>query len=376
VGNNPVSIDAADLNGDGFEDLLVANSTDASISVILTMNDSSDDSLYFDASMLYVAAPNQSITCVSAMDWNNNVELDVVVGIDVEDEELKDGYQVMIDVASDSPVLGTLLEIEMYDIDGTLFADPPTCAHGGDNASAWGFVGGTRYGRVLRATPSGTWLTVDELEGNNVVTIEALELDGGDDQLDLMVSSDEAETIYLFHGGTGGGFGELIPVPVSLPVHDVIAIDADDDGDKDIVMTAPTTETPLVLLRNDGYGNGLVGSLEGIAWSKQIINSTNPPNKIASGDLDDKNEEDDWIVGAGGGAGLSGEPTGTLEQSNILLGPQCDADVNGDGEVNVTDLLVVSDQWGQANSPADINDDGIVDVIDLLIVVGNWGQCE
>ena len=193
VGNNPVSIDAADLNGDGFEDLLVANSTDASISVILTMNDSSDDSLYFDASTLYVAAPNQSITCVSAMDWNNNVELDVVVGIDVEDEELKDGYQVMIDVASDSPVLGTLFEIEMYDIieDGiAAVADPPTCAHGGNNASAWGFIGGTRYGRVLRATPSGTWLTVDELEGNNVVTIEALELDanGGDDQLDLMVS--------------------------------------------------------------------------------------------------------------------------------------------------------------------------------------------
>jgi hypothetical protein len=47
-----------------------------------------------------------------------------------------------------------------------------------------------------------------------------------------------------------------------------------------------------------------------------------------------------------------------------------------DGYVNVSDLLVVIDQWGLTNSPADLNFDGIVDVTDLLIVVGNWGPCE
>jgi len=56
--------------------------------------------------------------------------------------------------------------------------------------------------------------------------------------------------------------------------------------------------------------------------------------------------------------------------------PACPADVNGDGYVNVSDLLVVIDQWGLADSPADLNSDGIVDVTDLLIVVGNWGPCE
>jgi len=51
-------------------------------------------------------------------------------------------------------------------------------------------------------------------------------------------------------------------------------------------------------------------------------------------------------------------------------------DVNGDGYVNVTDLLAIIDQWGLTNSPADVNADGIVDVSDLLIVIGNWGECE
>jgi len=51
-------------------------------------------------------------------------------------------------------------------------------------------------------------------------------------------------------------------------------------------------------------------------------------------------------------------------------------DINGDGYVDVSDLLVVIDQWRLTDSPADLNFDGIVDVSDLLIVVGNWGPCE
>jgi hypothetical protein len=51
-------------------------------------------------------------------------------------------------------------------------------------------------------------------------------------------------------------------------------------------------------------------------------------------------------------------------------------DINGDGIVNVSELLAIIDQWGLTNSPADVNQDGIVDVSDLLEVVGNWGPCE
>ena len=53
----------------------------------------------------------------------------------------------------------------------------------------------------------------------------------------------------------------------------------------------------------------------------------------------------------------------------------CVADITGDSIVNVSDLLLVIDQWGNANSPADITGDGIVNVSDLLEVVGNWGEC-
>ena len=53
----------------------------------------------------------------------------------------------------------------------------------------------------------------------------------------------------------------------------------------------------------------------------------------------------------------------------------CPADITGDSDVDVSDLLAVIDQWGLAGSYADINQDGIVDVSDLLEVVGSWGPC-
>lgn len=50
-------------------------------------------------------------------------------------------------------------------------------------------------------------------------------------------------------------------------------------------------------------------------------------------------------------------------------------DVNGDGNVDVADLLLVIAYWGATGSPADVNFDGTVNVTDLLIVIAAWGPC-
>ena len=70
---------------------------------------------------------------------------------------------------------------------------------------------------------------------------------------------------------------------------------------------------------------------------------------------------------------------GTLADKNSNGIPdicECSADITSDGYVNVTDLLVVIDQWGSTDSPADVTQDGIVDVSDVLLIIGNWGPCE
>ena len=55
----------------------------------------------------------------------------------------------------------------------------------------------------------------------------------------------------------------------------------------------------------------------------------------------------------------------------------CPADLDGDGEVAISDLLALFAQWGKnPNSPADLNSDGTVNTTDLLILFANWGLCQ
>jgi hypothetical protein len=59
--------------------------------------------------------------------------------------------------------------------------------------------------------------------------------------------------------------------------------------------------------------------------------------------------------------------------------PPCPADLNGDGAVDVFDLLALLGAWGECNDPgncpADLTRDGSVDVFDLLALLGAWGEC-
>lgn len=44
--------------------------------------------------------------------------------------------------------------------------------------------------------------------------------------------------------------------------------------------------------------------------------------------------------------------------------------------IGVLDLLAVLDEWGcTGNCNADFDGNGDVNIIDLLIVIGNWGPC-
>ena len=55
----------------------------------------------------------------------------------------------------------------------------------------------------------------------------------------------------------------------------------------------------------------------------------------------------------------------------------CGGDVQGDGVVNVEDLLGVISRWGPCIAcDEDLNADGAVDVLDLLTILDGWGQCD
>ena len=56
--------------------------------------------------------------------------------------------------------------------------------------------------------------------------------------------------------------------------------------------------------------------------------------------------------------------------------PPISADVNGDGSVNILDLVSVASQFGNAgtNLAADVSRDGVVNILDLVLVAGTFGD--
>jgi hypothetical protein len=51
---------------------------------------------------------------------------------------------------------------------------------------------------------------------------------------------------------------------------------------------------------------------------------------------------------------------------------------NGDGVVDIIDLLALLAAWGSGTGPCDIapsGGDGVIDITDLLELLGGWGPC-
>jgi hypothetical protein len=55
-------------------------------------------------------------------------------------------------------------------------------------------------------------------------------------------------------------------------------------------------------------------------------------------------------------------------------GDPCPADIDGNGVVDVDDLLTLLANWG-GEGDGDIDGSGVVDVDDLLILLAAWGPC-
>src|SRR5690606_781075 len=76
-----------------------------------------------------------------------------------------------------------------------------------------------------------------------------------------------------------------------------------------------------------------------------------------------------------------GRFTAIYHQNEVMLvydGSATPGDLDGDGSVGVTDLLLLLGTWGRCDDllecAADLDDDGSVGVSDLLLVLANWGD--
>jgi hypothetical protein len=74
--------------------------------------------------------------------------------------------------------------------------------------------------------------------------------------------------------------------------------------------------------------------------------------------------------------GLSQDTNGNGIPDECECITDTDADINGDGSVNVIDLLIIISNWdAEGSSEGDVDGDGIVGIQDLLLLIGAWSDC-
>ncbi|MEE8154340.1 MAG: hypothetical protein V3T53_05210 [Phycisphaerales bacterium] len=78
-----------------------------------------------------------------------------------------------------------------------------------------------------------------------------------------------------------------------------------------------------------------------------------------------------------GGFNCLAQATANLDNVQLLEVPACPGDLNGDGSVGASDLLILLAFWGPCAPVClgDLDGDDIVGASDLLALLANWGPC-
>jgi hypothetical protein len=169
--------------------------------------------------------------------------------------------------------------------------------------------------------------------------------------------------LFRNHDGAFGGAIPLAPAGASSGV-DVALVDADGDGDRDIVSVQRTlgTATQAVLLRVDSNGPDAPLSI-----GDTIDLGVAQPSLVARGNLDGAGGEDVFLVGAGGGGSLtsSGSATPFLGTLQGKFG-----DLDGSGSVDNGDIAICLLDFGPCDGcSSDLDGTGWVDFGDVALIL-------
>lgn len=371
-----------DLNGDGALDMIFGycDSTrvymqEAPVGITFSYPDGLPGQL----------PPGSSVDVRFALDTIGDAKVDpssIRMQVGVEGGDLSD-----VQVSADGKGVwkGTLpavectqrvqFRIEAATTSGITYSDPPTGTN--DAIASLGLdillrdtIEGDVSGWLVDNDPSlatGAWEAVDPLG-----TIYGTDLAQPDD--DATNGSDNVKCWVTQNGTEGGSVGEADvdggPTMLITPALDF-------DGTDGTISYARwfydsfSVDTLETHVSNDGgaswtfvhstTGTGSAWEITQFEIGEYVVPSDNVMVRFSTQDASDPS-----IVEAG---------IDNLEVSVVLCGTPCPGDVDGDGRVDVTDLLAVISQWGGSGGSADVDGDGYVDVADLLIVIGNWGEC-
>jgi serine protease AprX len=206
--------------------------------------------------------------------------------------------------------------------------------------------GGDRGDPPVDADGSGRCYVTDNADGNSDV----------DDGSTILTSPDldasnpaAAISYYRWYSNTEG----------DNPMADIFVVEVSDDGGNTWVELEVVGPGGSEVSGGWFHKEFLIADIAGIANSEQFR------IRFTASDLDGGSVVE---------AGVDGVEISYFNCDELGI----PGDVNGDGAVDINDLLQLLAAWGDcpdppADCPEDLNDDGVVDIFDLLELLANWG---
>ena len=221
----------------------------------------------------------------------------------------------------------------------------------------------------------------EEISSGREVRVNDMDLDGN---IDILTISPTDDDIYIFYNSGGGSFS--LPMTIDEEVDDVrfvLPVDLNEDGYPDL-FSGSYYNGSMYFYENLSYQ----GCTDPSACNFQE-NATADDGSCCYGECgctdfsalnfdilatcDDGSCE---IVNCTDPEACNFNPNAFFDDGSCEYGP-CIllGDANGDGEVNVLDLLDVSNNFGCVEDCAegDANGDGVVNVMDFIIISLYWG---
>ncbi|MEU2154747.1 FG-GAP-like repeat-containing protein [Streptomyces sp. NPDC019396] len=345
VGASPASVAVGDLDGDGDQDLAVANSIDNNVSVLLNAGDGT-----FAPQVTYGVGANPNSVVVADFDGDGDQDLATA-------DALGNTVTVLLNAGDGTFGPGTTYGVGLVpftvvaaDLDGDGDQDLATADTLGNTVS------------VLLNNGDGTFATaVPYGVGTFPVSVAAADLNG-DGRQDLITADAGDDQVSVLLNAGGGTFAGATPYPTGTAPAAVVAADLDGDGDQDLA-TADGASTVSVLLNNgsgvfaapvpfpvgadpialaagdlDGDADqDLVTANFGAATVSVLLNTTNPATPVITSPADGAVLSDSTPTFTG--TGEAGTTVTLLEGDTVL----CSVVVAVDGSWSCTPAVALSD---------------------------------
>ncbi|MEO7934688.1 MAG: VCBS repeat-containing protein [Dokdonella sp.] len=344
VGNVPFSIAASDLNGDGKIDLIVANGSDQTLSVLINNTELGAGTPSFDEQHILPCANGP--TAISVADINGDGKPDLIAPsfngtISILLNQTPVG-SASASFASSYPLSGIteVRSVAIADMNGDGKPDVITNVESISAVSVW--INTTSTGAVI---PSfNTMQTFDA--GWTPMAVAAADLNG-DGKPDLIAANNYYYTVSVMMNATVAGESTIsLSSPQQFSTGEgtfsVVTADVNEDGKADVIVGNAGADT-LSVLRNATATGGQVASFE----TQQVFAAGDRPIAVFVGDVNGDGKPD--LLSAN----YNGSSVSVLINTTVVKGGATSFAPHQDFPVGIGARSVVA---------ADLNGDGMPDL--------------